>query len=76
LLRKSLLNLYWFAFAGKDPVALGLAKSLSRPGGSRRPLPVVYSVIPVAMPPRRFPQPWSVEETDLAYVYFEDGSHR
>jgi hypothetical protein len=39
------------------------------------------------MPPRRFPPPWSVEETDacfivrdangqaLAYVYFEDGSH-
>jgi hypothetical protein len=38
----------------------------------------------VAMPPRRFPPPWTVEETDacfivrdgngqaLAYVYFED----
>jgi hypothetical protein len=50
----------------------------------RRPLPVVYSVIQVAMPPRRLPPPWSAGETDacfivrdangqaLAYVYFED----
>jgi hypothetical protein len=41
-----------------------------------------------ALPARRFPPPWSVEETDacyivrdangqaLTYVYFEDGSHR
>jgi hypothetical protein len=39
----------------------------------RRPFPVAYSVIPVAMPPRRFPPPWSVEETDACFI-FRDAS--
>ena len=50
----------------------------------RRPFPVAYSVIPVTVPPRRFPPPWSAEEIDayfivrdakgqaLTYVYGED----
>jgi hypothetical protein len=29
---------------------------------------LAYSVIPVAMPPRRFPPPWSVEETDACFI--------
>jgi hypothetical protein len=34
----------------------------------RRPFPAAYSVIPVAVPPRRFPPPWSVEETDACFI--------
>ena len=53
-------------------------------GGRRRPLALGTGE---AMPDRRFPPPWSVEETDacfivrvangqaLAYVYFKDERH-